>query len=83
MKVYMSTLSTCSLQVQQFLLPLLKSFVTWSIASPITHQVTRFLMVRTPAGNFEHWPPIFNNSFTTKMQIVHLYNFISPLLGGC
>ena len=56
MKVYVriSTLSMCSLQVQQFLLPLLKSSVTWSIASPITHLDTRFLMVRTPAGILEH-----------------------------
>ena len=57
MKVYVriSTLSMCSLQVQQFLLPLLKFSVTWLvIASSITHLDTRFLMVRTPAGNLEH-----------------------------
>ena len=57
MKVYVRipTLSMCSLQVQQFLLPLLKSSVLdWSIASPITHLDTRYLIVRTPAGDLEH-----------------------------
>ena len=51
MKVYVRipTLSMCSLQVQQFLLVLLKSSVTW-----LVHLDTRFLMIRTPAGDLEH-----------------------------
>ena len=73
MKVYVRipTLSTCSLQVQQFLLPLLKSSVTWlvncqSYNSPID---TRFLMVRTPgpAGNLEH-------QLADNLDISHQYS---------
>ena len=62
-------MSTCSQQGQQFLLTFRLQLEVilepdWSMARPLTHLGTRYLILRTPAGNLEHQPLIFNFLFS-------------------